>query len=73
MNLNDFFIQKNIEFIFFRANGIGKNMKKPENFIELSIKSVRIIKSIGNTKKCVFVNEQLHSISSTKYESITNH
>ena len=48
--------------IIFRVNVIGKNMKKLENFIDLSIKYVKIIKLIGKVKKCEYVNVLLHFI-----------
>ena len=55
-----------LDFGFFRANVIGKNMKKQENYIEISIKYEKTIKSIGKVKKCAFVNVLLHFISSIK-------
>lgn len=59
-------------FCFFskvslRANAIGKNMKKLENFIELSTKFEKIINSIGKIKKCGFVNVQSLFILSIRF------
>ena len=50
----------------FRANVIGRSMKRRGNFIERSTRYGRTIRSIGRAKKCASVNVLSLSTSSTR-------
>ena len=64
-----FLVEKSERIIVnFRPKGIGKSMKKLENFIERLTLFARTTKPIGKAKKCAFVNVLLQFISSIKYK-----